>query len=205
MKQVTATIGSRPARGWRMKPEGDRISEQLARYGLTADDVLDLAGAVAASNFQRDGACIEEPGAARALFEPFLAGRREEVFAAAFLDTEYRLIRLEALFRGTIDGLVVYPRVVAERALRYGAAAVVVAHNHPAGPAVPSSADRATTDQLKAALALLDIHLLDHLVIAAGACCSVLEIEQSGHEAVLTALQGIKWDPLPGSSGLAGA
>jgi DNA repair protein RadC len=159
---------------------GDRIADQLARYGLTADEVLDLAGAVAASNFQRDGeGSIQDPGAARALFEPFLAGRREELFAVAFLDTRHRLIKSEVLFQGTIDGATVYPRVVAERALRYGAAAIIAAHNHPSGCAAPSLADRAITGRLRDALALLDIRFLDHLVIGAGACCSVLEFEQS--------------------------
>jgi DNA repair protein RadC len=154
---------------------GNRIADQLARYGLTSDEVLDLAGAVAAANFQRDGERIEDPGAARALFEPFLAGRRDELFAVAFLDTRHRLIKTEVLFRGTIDGATVYPRVVAERALRYGAAAVIAAHNHPSGCADPSPADLAITDRLQEALALLDIRVLDHLVIGDGACCSVLE------------------------------
>ncbi len=74
----------------------------------------------------------------------------------------------EELFHGTIDGATVYPRVVAEKALRHGAAALIAAHNHPSGINEPSLADQAITRRLKDALALLDIRLLDHFVIGDG-------------------------------------
>ena len=94
--------------------------------------------------------------------------RRREVFIALFLDTRHRVLGVEELFQGSIDGACVYPRVVAERALRGGAAAVIVAHNHPSGIAEPSLADQAITRRLKNALALLDIRLLDHFIIGDG-------------------------------------
>ena len=90
------------------------------------------------------------------------------MFACLFLDTRHRVIAFEELFRGTIDGATVYPRVVAERALMLGAAALNVAHNHPSGVSEPSLADQAITRRLKEALALLDIRLLDHFVIGDG-------------------------------------
>ena len=76
---------------------------------------------------------------------------------------------------GTLDGAAVYPREVAIRALQYNAAAVIFAHNHPSGVAEPSSADRRITERLCAALALLDIRVLDHLIIARGRAFSFAE------------------------------
>ena len=78
------------------------------------------------------------------------------------------MIAFEELFHGTIDGATVYPRVVAERALKLRAAALIVAHNHPSGVCEPSLADQAITRRLKEALDLLDIRLLDHFVVGDG-------------------------------------
>ena len=97
-----------------------------------------------------------------------LRDQSNEVFACLFLDTRHRVIAFEELFHGTIDGATVYPRVVAEKALRHGAAALIAAHNHPSGISEPSLADQAITRRLKDALALLDIRLLDHFVIGEG-------------------------------------
>ena len=90
------------------------------------------------------------------------------MFLGLFLDTRHRVIACEELFQGSIDGACVYPRVVAEKALRHGAAAVIVAHNHPSGVAEPSLADQAITRRLRDALGLLEIRLLDHFVIGDG-------------------------------------
>lgn len=145
------------------------VREQLAHYGLDPEQVMDMAGQLAAVQFKRIGSpAIESPETMGAIFKPFLAGRTEEAFAAAFLDSRHSLIKLEVLFRGTIDGATVYPRVVAERALRYGAAAVVFAHNHPSGVGEPSIADQAITRRLSDALGLLDIRVLDHFIVGDG-------------------------------------
>ena len=96
-----------------------------------------------------------------------------EVFAGLFLDTRHRVIAFEEMFHGTIDGATVYPRVVVEKALGHGAAAVIVAHNHPSGISEPSLADQAITRRLKEALALLDIRLLDHFVVGDGSPVSM--------------------------------
>ena len=102
-----------------------------------------------------------------------LQGRRREIFQCMFLDTRHRVICHEELFQGSIDGACVYPRVVAEHALRHNAAAVIVAHNHPSGVSEPSLADQAITRRLKDALALLEIRLLDHFVIGDGSPVSM--------------------------------
>ena len=96
----------------------------------------------------------------------YFHGKKEERFAVIFLDTRHRVIICETLFYGTIDGATVYPRVIAQKALEHNAAAIIIAHNHPSGIAEPSLADQAITKRIKEALALLDIRLLDHFVIA---------------------------------------
>jgi DNA repair protein RadC len=111
---------------------------------------------------------LENPGATQRYLKTVLRDNPHEVFACLFLDTRHRVIAFEELFHGTIDGATVYPRVVAEKALRHGAAALIVAHNHPSGVCEPSLADQAITRRLKEALALLDIRLLDHFVIGDG-------------------------------------
>jgi len=111
---------------------------------------------------------MESPEITEQYLKSALRDHPHEVFAGLFLDTRHRVIAFEELFHGTIDGATVYPRVVAEKALRHGAAALIVAHNHPSGVGEPSLADQAITRRLKDALALLDIRLLDHFVIGDG-------------------------------------
>ncbi|MBH9578712.1 RadC family protein [Inhella proteolytica] len=95
-----------------------------------------------------------------------------EVFAVLFLDSQLRLIALEELFRGTLNHTAVYPRELAQRALQLGAAAVILAHNHPSGLSEPSQTDRELTLRLSQALSLFDIRVLDHLVVGHQACVS---------------------------------
>ena len=111
---------------------------------------------------------LESPDVTEQYLKTVLRDHTNEVFACLFLDTRHRVIAFEELFHGTIDGATVYPRVVAEKALRHGAAALIVAHNHPSGVSEPSLADQAITRRLKDALALLDIRLLDHFVVGEG-------------------------------------
>lgn len=97
-----------------------------------------------------------------------LGRHAREVFSCIFLDSQHQVLCCEDLFFGTLDGAAVYPREVATRALQYRAAAVIFAHNHPSGIAEPSSADRRITERLCAALALLDIRVLDHIIVGRG-------------------------------------
>ncbi|WP_404357060.1 DNA repair protein RadC [Methylotuvimicrobium sp. KM1] len=94
-----------------------------------------------------------------------LAPFEHEVFVCLFLDNQHRVIACDELFRGTIDAASVYPREVVKTALQYNAAALILAHNHPSGISEPSQADKSITDKLKAALALVDIRVLDHFVV----------------------------------------
>ena len=104
-----------------------------------------------------------------------LGGREHEVFAVLFLDAQSRLLRLEEMFRGTLTQTSVYPREVVKHALQHEAASVVLAHNHPSGTVQPSRADEALTQTLKAALALVDVRVLDHVIVARGDALSMAE------------------------------
>jgi len=114
------------------------------------------------------GVSLTSPAMTMEYLQTVLRDRNREIFTCLFLDTRHRVITSEDLFQGSIDGACVYPRVVAERALRLSAAAVIVAHNHPSGVSEPSLADQAITRRLKDALQLLEIRLLDHFVVGDG-------------------------------------
>ncbi len=100
-----------------------------------------------------------------------------EVFAVLFLDAQNRLVRLEEMFRGTLTQTSVYPREVVKRALELRAGAVILAHNHPSGLAEPSRADEFLTRTLAAALQLVDVRVLDHLVVGQ---CDVVSFAERG-------------------------
>jgi DNA repair protein RadC len=114
------------------------------------------------------GVSLTSPATTMEYLQTVLRDRKREIFTCLFLDTRHRVIAAEELFQGSIDGACVYPRIVAERALRLSAAAVIVAHNHPSGVSEPSLADQAITRRLKDALLLLEIRLLDHFVVGDG-------------------------------------
>jgi DNA repair protein RadC len=118
---------------------------------------------------------FSSPGAVKQYLQLHLSSRPHEVFAVLFLDAQNRLVVMEELFRGTLTQTSVYPREVVRRALHHQAAAVVLAHNHPSGTVLPSRADEALTQTLKAALALVDVRVLDHVIVAQGDAMSMAE------------------------------
>lgn len=111
---------------------------------------------------------LTSPRDSAAFLKARMADRPYEVFAALFLDNRHRVLAFEEMFRGTLDGASVHPREVVRAALEHNAAAVIFAHNHPSGVAEPSAADRNITRQLRDALQLIGVRVLDHLVIGAG-------------------------------------
>jgi DNA repair protein RadC len=120
-------------------------------------------------------AVFDSPDAVKHYLQLHLGARSYEVFAVIFLDAQHRLIAMEELFRGTLTQTSVYPREVVTRALHRQAAAVVLAHNHPSGCAEPSRADELLTQTLKAALALIDVRVLDHVIVGKGVSLSMAE------------------------------
>src|SRR3989344_2333300 len=118
---------------------------------------------------------LSSPGNVMDYLKVSLTGYGHEVFIALFLDAQHHLITAEEMFRGTLTQTSVYPREVAKRALAVNAAAVIFAHNHPSGVAEPSRADEALTNALKQALALVDVKVLDHFVVAGAEVMSFAE------------------------------
>jgi DNA repair protein RadC len=111
---------------------------------------------------------LTSPRDSAAFLKARMADRPYEVFAVLFLDNRHRVLSFEEMFRGTLDGASVHPREVVRAALEHNAAACIFAHNHPSGVSEPSAADRNITRQLRDALQLIGVRVLDHLVIGAG-------------------------------------
>jgi DNA repair protein RadC len=136
--------------------------------------VLELSRRVLAETL-RTGDALGSPAAVRDFLRLTLAGREHEVFLAVLLDAQNRVLACEELFRGTLTQTSVYPREVVRCALAHNAAAIIIAHNHPSGVAEPSHADQVLTQSLKQALALVDIKILDHFIVAGNSALSFAE------------------------------
>jgi DNA repair protein RadC len=136
--------------------------------------VLELARRALAQQL-REREVFDSPQAVKHYLQLHLAAKGHEVFAVLFLDSQNRLLAMEELFRGTLSQTSVYPREVVLRALHHQAAAVVLAHNHPSGSVQPSGADEALTRTLKTTLALVDVRVLDHIIVAPGSALSMAE------------------------------
>ncbi|HET7197714.1 MAG TPA: DNA repair protein RadC [Burkholderiales bacterium] len=126
----------------------------------------------------KQGAALTSPGAVRDYLRLTLASRPHEVFVCIWVDAQHRVIAIEEPFRGTLTQTSVYPREIVKAALAMNAAAVIFAHNHPSGVAQPSQADELLTRNLKEALALVDVKVLDHFIVA-------------GHQAISFAERGL--------------
>ena len=111
------------------------------------------------------GEALTSPSLGRAYLKLALGHYEHEVFACVFLTSQHRVLACEEMFHGTIDSADVHPREVVKRALHHNAAAVIFAHNHPSGSSEPSKADENITKELKRALELVDVRVLDHFVV----------------------------------------
>jgi len=140
----------------------------------TPEEIIRKAREVMSRKVRR-GTSMSSPQVVRDFLSIKLGTLEHEIFCVLLLDSRFRLIEFVELFRGTIDGASVHPREVVKLALSKNAAALVVAHPHPSGVAEPSVADEQITRQLKAALDLVQIRLLDHVVIAGGIAISLAE------------------------------
>lgn len=136
--------------------------------------VLELARRVLEEELPRRDV-LSSPATVRGYLQAWLRTRACEVFVGIFLDARNQVLAAEELFHGTVNQTAVYPREVVKRALQLNATSVIVAHNHPSGSEQPSVADELLTRQLKAALALVDIRLLDHMIVAGTRVVSLVE------------------------------
>ncbi|VAX01499.1 UPF0758 family protein [hydrothermal vent metagenome] len=118
---------------------------------------------------------LNNPETTKQFLHAKLRDYEHEVFAALYLDSQHKVLKFEELFQGSIASATIYPREVIKSALKYNAATIIFAHNHPSGLAEPSQADQQITLKLKTALALIDIQVLDHIVIGDNQCTSFAE------------------------------
>ncbi|KAF1028572.1 MAG: hypothetical protein GAK37_02184 [Pseudomonas sp.] len=136
--------------------------------------VLEMARRHLAERLRIDSA-LESPIVVREYLKSMLRHEPHEVFGCLFLDAGHRVLGFEKLAQGTINRAMVYPRQVVKRALDYNAAALILCHNHPSGNPAPSQDDRKMTKELKAALDMVDVRVLDHLIIGDGDPLSMAE------------------------------
>ena len=140
----------------------------------TPEETLVAAHQAIAKRFRR-GATLSSPQLVREYLRITFATLEHEVFCVLLLDTHHRLLSCQEMFRGTLDSAAVFPREVVKEVLKYNAGAVIFAHNHPSGRAEPSVADECITRRLKEALALIDVRVVDHLVVAGTTFVSMAE------------------------------
>jgi DNA repair protein RadC len=151
------------------------VRDAAGDYRLaTGDEVLEAARQVIGRRVRR-GTTLTSPDAVRDYLRTKIACLEYEVFATLLLDSQHRLIQYVELFRGTLAQTSVYPREVVKAALKYNAAAMILAHNHPSGVPEPSRADELLTQSLKQALALVDVRVLDHFIVAGSDTVSFAE------------------------------
>lgn len=181
--------------GVRGKSAVDLGRELLARFkgvaGMFAADLSGVKGLGPAKRAQFEAAielarrsigeglkerpALASPGAVRDYLRIALGHRPHEVFVCLWLDAQHRVIDFEEAFRGTLTQTSVYPREIVKAALRLNAAAVIFAHNHPSGAAQPSQADELLTRNLREALALVEVKVLDHFIVAGSQAISFAE------------------------------
>lgn len=140
------------------------------RYKLdnetTEQDVLAAAEGILRQRLERQGS-IGSPTDANDFLRMRLGALSHEEFHVLWLDNRHRIIDCQKLFTGTVDGASIYPREVVRAALSVNACAAIFAHNHPSGISEPSAADRAITSELRDALRLIGVRILDHIVVGA--------------------------------------
>ena len=123
----------------------------------------------------RAGDSMSSPQAVRDWLRLRLANEQRELFVAVWVDAQHRVIEFDVLFAGTLNQTSVFPREVVKAALARNAAGVIFAHNHPSGVAEPSQSDQILTENLKRALALVDVKVLDHFVVGGAVAMSFAE------------------------------
>lgn len=142
------------------------MNSQAAFHYSTAAEVINAAKHIMESMMEQRDTLLTSPDLVRQYLMLRLGKAEREIFCVIFLDSQNRLISSEDLFMGTIDGASVYPREVVKAALKYNAAAVLLAHNHPSGMVEPSTADQRITQRLISALELVDVRVLDHFIVS---------------------------------------
>ncbi|MCK9608655.1 MAG: DNA repair protein RadC [Methylomonas sp.] len=142
---------------------------------VSSEDIVAMANRLIRIKFAR-GKAITKPTDAAVYLPAQMAGFEHETFWALFLDNQHRILAFEKLFTGTLASASVYPREVVKRSLQLNAAAIIFAHNHPSGTAIPSQSDKDITHKLKEALALIEVNVLDHFIVGGDDVTSLAEL-----------------------------
>ena len=151
------------------------VEPRFAPASQSDDWIIRQAIALLEQRVFKAGPLLDQPQAVKDYLRLKLVAEPNEVFAIVFMNSQHRVLAYEPMFKGTLDSTAVYPRVVVQRALELNAGAVIFSHQHPSGCTEPSSADRVLTDRLKAALALIDVRVLDHIIVGQGTPYSFAE------------------------------
>lgn len=149
------------------------VRDEAGEFSPALDAHMIEAGVSAARRKLRRGRTFDSPKVAREFLPALLGAREAEVFCIAHLDNRHRLIAFEELFQGTIDGASVHPRELLRAVMRHNSAAVILVHNHPSGTPEPSHADEVITRRIRELLALIDVRVLDHFIVAGDTTCSM--------------------------------
>lgn len=158
----------------RVKPARITALCREAIFSKDADKVVEAAMLVLQQR-AKYGSALTSPGSVRDFLKLHFRDFQYEAFVVVALDAQHRVIAQEELFRGTLTQTSVYPREVVKCALKHNCAAMIFSHNHPSGIAEPSHADEILTRSLKAALALVDVQVLDHFIVAGDSTMSFAE------------------------------
>ena len=151
------------------------VEPRFAPASQSDDWIIRQAIALLEQRVFKAGPLLDQPQAVKDYLRLKLVAEPNEVFAIVFMNSQHRVLAYEPMFKGTLDSTAVYPCVVVQRALELNAGAVIFSHQHPSGCTEPSSADRVLTDRLKAALALIDVRVLDHIIVGQGTPYSFAE------------------------------
>ena len=139
-------------------------------YQLNTDDDVVRAALNILEQRLEYGPVMGNPETVRSYLKLEVMGLEHEVFGCLWLNNRHNVIRVNPLFRGTIDAAAVYPREVVKEALQVNAASVIFYHNHPSGDPSPSSADLQITRQLSSAARAIEIPMIDHVILGRPEC-----------------------------------
>ena len=149
-----------------MKARSETQASYNAAAAIDEESILSQAREILARRLAQSSDLFSSPHDVREYLIHHFAELGHEEFGCLFLDGQNRLVAVESLFRGTVTQTSVYPREVVKAALHHNAVSVILFHNHPSGALEPSNADKVLTQNLKGALALVDVKILDHLIVA---------------------------------------
>jgi len=143
------------------------VRDVMGDYHLASyEQIIETAQGILRDQMHHAGLPLDNPKVVKTYLQCRMARLDHEVCWVLFVDSQYRLIEDQRMFRGTLSQASVYPREIVKESLRLNAAAIILSHNHPSGCPEASAADRNLTAHLKSALALVDVRLLDHIIVA---------------------------------------